>query len=369
MTYNVRWTSSAADWRALRDDWEGAAGNRSPFARHAWHDAWFATWARETAPVVCTTWRQGELVAGLPFVRSRGRLLAPVNGHVPLVDGPLHDPAAGYALARAVVEAVPAMLADGLPLDGTLAREFVRAARETHALVAQHEGHVSPIVETDGDYGDWRRESKPRWHAPLERFRRKLGREHDARWDLIVSPTDLGPALERGFAVEGSGWKARCGTAINSSPETRSFYFHVAEAFHQLDELRLSWCELADGWAAFDLCVLMGGRLWLLKTGFEERHRRLAPGLVLRLSVIGRCFELGLDAHELLGTDSEWKLKFATTDRRHVRLHVARRDLRGSTLTVAERSLPVLAQLNRNRRRVLSALRARVSARAGTSPP
>ena len=65
-------------------------------------------------------------------------------------------------------------------------------------------------------------------------------------------------------------------------------------------------------------CSCSGGRLYLLKTGFDEAHRKLAPGLVLRLSVIERCFELGLASHELLGDRSEWKAKFATTERPHV---------------------------------------------------
>jgi CelD/BcsL family acetyltransferase involved in cellulose biosynthesis len=71
--------------------------------------------------------------------------------------------------------------------------------------------------------------------------------------------------------------------------------------------------------------VLHGGRLYLLKTGFDEGFRKLAPGLVMRLSSIERCFELGYQAHELLGSESEWKLKFATTERRHVGLRAYRR--------------------------------------------
>jgi hypothetical protein len=57
--------------------------------------------------------------------------------------------------------------------------------------------------------------------------------------------------------------------------------------------------------AAFDFCLLHCGRLYLLKTGFDERFRRLAPGLVMRLSIIERCFESGLDVHELLGEESD----------------------------------------------------------------
>ena len=85
-----------------------------------------------------------------------------------------------------------------------------------------------------------------------------------------------------------------------------------------------------DRLVAFDYCLLYGGRLWLLKTGFDEEHRRLAPGLVMRLGIIERCIELGLERHELLGTDEEWKLKFSTDERRVSKLCAYPRGVRGS---------------------------------------
>ena len=144
-----------------------------------------------------------------------------------------------------------------------------------------------------------------------------MAREHLAEQLIVDVPADLERELERGLRVEASGWKGRSGTAILSRHDTTTFYREVARAFHARGELRLS-SILLDGQAvAFDLSLLYGSRLHLLKTGYDERFRRLAPGLVLRLSVIERCFELGLSAHELLGDDAEWKRKFSNRDRSH----------------------------------------------------
>ena len=53
----------------------------------------------------------------------------------------------------------------------------------------------------------------------------------------------------------------------------------------------------------------------------EERVPRgvqaARAGLVLELATIERCFELGIEAHELLGADDEYKLRFSTSQRRH----------------------------------------------------
>ncbi|MFZ1155345.1 MAG: GNAT family N-acetyltransferase, partial [Solirubrobacteraceae bacterium] len=197
-----------------------------------------------------------------------------------------------------------------------------RAVIDVNRRTLRSQRHVSPIVDTSGDFAEWRAGSRPRWGAPLERFRRKMLRERAAEIHVIAIPEDLDAELNRGFAVEASGWKGRAGTAIVSSANTERFYRDLAHVAAERGELRLSTIVLDGEVAAFDLTLLRAERLYLLKTGFDERKRRLAPGLVLRLSVIERCFELGLVAHDLLGDDSEWKRKFATSSRSHVSVDV-----------------------------------------------
>jgi CelD/BcsL family acetyltransferase involved in cellulose biosynthesis len=68
---------------------------------------------------------------------------------------------------------------------------------------------------------------------------------------------------------------------------------------------------------AWDLGILHGNRLYSLKSGYLEEFRALAPGLVLELATIERCFEAGIDAHELLGSDEPYKLRFSTSERHH----------------------------------------------------
>ena len=151
-----------------------------------------------------------------------------------------------------------------------------------------------------------------------------------AELSIVSDPADLNSELARGFAVEASGWKGESGTAILSDERTMTFYREIAHGFAARGELRLSHIVLDGHWAAFDLCLLYRDRLYLLKTGYDERFRKLAPGLVMRLSIIERCFELGIDAHELLGDEAEWKRKFATDERAHVGFHAYERGLRGS---------------------------------------
>ncbi len=264
---------------------------------------------------VCLAWEGDRLRAAFPLVeRHRRSLAAMANVHTPVFRPVGSSPEA----VRAVVEAA---LAEG---SGNLELPAVPVGDPSLTFAARgHRGRrAAPRDRLPARVAD-RRTWGPRGvaaavEAALGRADRALppqdgarprGRALDRR-----DPADLESELARGFAVEASGWKGESGTAILSDPRTLTFYREIAHGFAERGELRLSRIVLDGHWAAFDLCLLYRDRLYLLKTGYDERFRKLAPGLVMRLSIIERCFELGLDAHELLGDDTEWKRKFV--DRR-----------------------------------------------------
>ena len=316
----VEWVTDPARFAALATAWDALAEQEgTPFLRHAWLNAWWDAFGAGRGDLrVCTVWRRDELIAGLPLLARGRRLEGLADYHSPRFGAVARDKGARAALAKELRGRVvlPALDGDD-PLLGLL---NARGGRIVEPFA------VSPYVDTTGEWDAYRSATKSRWGAPLERFRRKMVREHGATFELVTAPVDLEPVLERGFVVEASGWKGREGTAILSTPETTAFYGAIARAFQASGERRLSWLELDGQMAAFDLCLLHGERLYLLKTGYDEAHRRVAPGLVLRLSVLERCFEMGLRTHELLGGEDAWKLKFATGERRHVTLRCFGRD-------------------------------------------
>jgi CelD/BcsL family acetyltransferase involved in cellulose biosynthesis len=319
MTYTLGWIEEEHDFDALGQAWDELVGDAwTPFDSHGWYRAWWRAFGRGRL-AIATAWEGERLAAVFPLSRARGGgLIAMANVHTPLYRPIAPDRGAlaavvGHALsggaARLEITAVP----DGEPVS-TLMRDGAGGRRRR---VLSERQHVSPIVETTGTFAAWRQRTKPRWRSDLDRFARNLRRRHQAAFSMVEPPADLESELGAGFQVEASGWKGHRGTAIASSPETEAFYREVATSFDRRGKLRLSRIELPGGVVAFDLCLLHDRRLYLLKTGFDERFRNLSPGLVLRLATIERCFELGLEAHELLGDDTEWKRKFATTERRH----------------------------------------------------
>jgi CelD/BcsL family acetyltransferase involved in cellulose biosynthesis len=340
MPLAVDWIDDPDKFRALTTEWDELLPSDSqPFDLHCWYSAWWDAFGGTARLAVCTVRRDGKLVGACPLSTEGARLKALANSH----SGTFRPLAKDEEAMRALTTAIGDYGAGVIELEGLPAQDAsigpLEAGVATSRKVLVEPSYVSPIVETDGDFEAWRKQSKTRWGAPLERFRRKMGRDHEARFEIVVAPQDLEAELDDGFRVEGSGWKAEAGTAILSTPETELFYRRLAESFHRRDALRFSRIVLDGETVAFDLCLLHRNRLYLQKTGFDERFRRLAPGLVMRLSVVEHCFEAGLSAHELLGSASEWKLKFSNAERAHVTFRAYRRSPSGLAQHAYRRSV------------------------------
>jgi CelD/BcsL family acetyltransferase involved in cellulose biosynthesis len=322
MEQRIEWVTDEGGFAALEGAWdELTADDPLPFAAHAWFSAWREGFGAGRRLRICLLWRGDELAAAFPLWRHGRRLEALANAlHTPVYDPPARDADALATVAAAALDAAGAgeLAVEALRGDGPALRALERAARRRHRLLTVEGQHVSPIVDTTGDFEAYLHGRRRRWRE-LERRRRKLEREHAVRYELLRSPVDVDAELDRGLAVEAGGWKGAAGTAVVSSPDTHAFYRAVAHRFHRTGRLRFSELWLDGRVVAFDFSLLHGRRLHLLKTGFDESVRGLGPGLVLRRAVVQRCFEDRLDAHELLGDDMPWKRLFATSERRHVR--------------------------------------------------
>ena len=319
----VEWIEEDARFEAIGPFWDDLAGHDpSPFAGPRWYAPWWRAFGDGRRLALCALWRDDRLVGVLPLLAGRGRLEAMANEHTPRLRPAARDPEALATLIRVAIDTRAGLL-ELHPLaeeDATLPLREAEAARRF--VLAEHV-RTSPVVEATGDFAEYRRARTSAWRD-MERRRRKLQRECDVRLDLVASPHDVDRDMDAALVVEASGWKGRQGTAITSSPATNRFYREMARAFHESGELRLSRLHIDGRLAAVDLALVRGDRYFLLKTGYEESFRRAGAGLILRLAVVERCFEMGLH-HEFLGDEANYKQLFATGARDHLHLRLYRR--------------------------------------------
>lgn len=320
----VEWIRDTDSFDAVRAEWDALAEReRFPFLRHAWFSAWWRAFGAGSTLEVCLFWDGEGLAAAFPLARRDGRLESLAHPHHAPVYRPLaRDVAALGAIVEAVVEARPGeLVVHSLPEGDPALGSIVRRAGRPFAVEPEH---VSPLVDTGGDFEAYRASLNRSKRKELERLRRRFAETHDVRVD-IDAPADVDAALAAVFALEERGWKGARGTAMGQEEDVASFYDGVARGFHAEGRLRLARLVADERLVAADLCVLDHGRLWVLKGAYDEEFARFAPGLSLVYAEVEWCFGQGLEGLELLGDDEPWKRTFATAARRHLGLRCYRR--------------------------------------------
>lgn len=295
----------AEEWEQLAD--RTAAG---PFVRPGWVEAWWRAFGRGRLEIVALRGAaDGGLHALLPLQRRGDALCSPTNWHSPEF-GLLADRTdAARELVGRLLESQPRRLALDF-LDERQA-ELVGAAASEHGYrVLRRVRQRSPYVALAGVWNDFERRLDRRVRSEARR-REALLRGRGRLECEVTAGEGLEAALEEGFAIEGSGWKAARGTAINSRPETVRFYADVARWAAARGWLRLAFLRLDGRPLAFNLCFELGRRHYLVKSGFDPAFAGFGPGKLLRHRMLARAFEQGFETYEFLGEATPAKLECA----------------------------------------------------------
>ena len=241
------------------------------------------------------------------------------NRHSQIFTGLACDEKARSRLVEAVVaEAHSELELEALPVNDEFLVAVERRCRALKLVCFREPLRNAPFAEISGSFEAFRQHGiNPSTRRKIEQKKRGLVRDTGATLKVVETPHNVTAELEECFAVEVSGWKGRDGTAILSHADTGQFFRDLGRALADDDVLRLSTLRIGPRLVAFDIEALDGRRLWWLKTGYDEEFARYSPGRVLQLAVIERCFELGLDAIEMLGASDPHKLSLATGVREH----------------------------------------------------
>jgi CelD/BcsL family acetyltransferase involved in cellulose biosynthesis len=352
----------AAAWDALASD-VGA----SPFVRPGWIAAWWDAFGRgELETFTCHD--AGALVAVLPLARCQGTYRSPTNSHTPGFGVVAAEPHYARLLADAVVAGRARRLDLACLTTDAQSAPFRRAVDCAGGVHLLDVCARAPFIPTAPGWASYERFLGGKRRRELSRRERRLHELGVMELTVHDGSERLDDLLHEGFSIEASGWKAESRTAISSHADTRCFYTDVARWAAERGWLRLAFLRVDGTPMAFDFALEADGIHYLLKTGYAEDARTLAPGVVLRFRMVRRAFELGLTRYELLGTvdgtRNAWKREWTDQFHDQLRLRAFAPTPAGRVAHVQARAADAVATATRQvRARVPAPTRARLRRR------
>lgn len=334
---------------AIAEEWDELADRTgaSPFARPGWMAAWVEAFQPRARQLILTT-RDGDRLTGvLPLIGGRGRLRSPTNSHTPLFECVVEDDAAAAALVGELSRMRPRQL-DLMDLDpaGPLALAWAEAGPAAGFRTDSGPQMRSPYVPLEGDFASHRTGLERRFRKDLDRRRRRLGELGDLSFSFGDGGDDVDALLDEGLELEASGWKLDAGTAILQRPAREQFYRAVARWARERGSLTLAFARLDGRAIAFDFCIEDGGRVYVLKGGYDPDYRKYGLGFLLIEATIERAYANGMESYELLGDADDYKLQLTSSVRERIQLHAFGRGPGGRARKVAyERLRPVWKRL------------------------
>jgi CelD/BcsL family acetyltransferase involved in cellulose biosynthesis len=249
----------APAWSLLCDELQDS----EPFFRPEWIRACLTAFFPNQQVTLFSAWSADRLMAVLPLMKERTwfcglpvtrlSLVATVHSfRVGMVrrEGPEGDEAV-EAIWEAIREIpewdvfdIPyALEGGGLETLATTAQEagfHVARSRTSQALYLP----IAPHVDKPRNDAPppWLACTRPKFRANLRRARRQLEEQGTLTLQHV---TEADPeALEKFYALEGSGWKGQRGTAIICNQNTKLFYDEIAKAAAGNGYLSLDFLEL-----------------------------------------------------------------------------------------------------------------------------
>ncbi len=306
-------TATTSGIESLGEEWDALADRVGAplFARPGWYSAWRAAFGAE--PELVTVRRDGRL-AGIAALQRRGSVLESMtNWHTVEFDLLAEDETSVRNLAAAIFEKAPrrasfAFMTEGESCVGVLAA----AASDARYRTLTRTLESSPYVRIEGTWDAYQAGRDRHLVTETRRRRRRLEEQGSVTFELADGRERLDSLLAEGFPIEASGWKGERGTAIQSRPETRSFYTDLARWAATRGALRLAFLRLNDRPLAFQFLIEDAQTLYFLKGGYETEFRKLAPGTLLIEEVLSYAFGQGLQTYEFLGFPEPFKLEWTS---------------------------------------------------------
>jgi CelD/BcsL family acetyltransferase involved in cellulose biosynthesis len=337
----------ASAWSRLCDELQ----DNEPFFRPEWIRACIKAFFPNQQATLLSAWSGDRLMAVLPLLKERTwfsglpvtRLSLVATVHSFRVGMVRREGAEGDEAVRALWEAIQQMpgwdvIDIAYALEGGGLETLANTAQEAGFNVARIRTSqalylpIAPVVEKPKKDAlpPWLACTRPKFRANLRRARRQL--EEQGTLTLRHIEDFDQDVLDKFYALEASGWKGQQGTAIICNQNTKLFYDEIAKAAAGNGYLSLDFLELNGRLIAAHYALIVGGRYFLAKAGYDERFHRYSPGQLLVHEILNETESRGLRELDFVGPATWDEGRWAAARRNHLHLFIFRKSFYGAVL-------------------------------------
>jgi CelD/BcsL family acetyltransferase involved in cellulose biosynthesis len=330
-----------------RDGWElllAQAGREGLFVTPEWIAAWTA-WLGEEWTTALFAVRRDEKLSGIaPLgISLRGasgtRTVSWLGLGCSDYQGVLSAPEDAESVVSACMDALVANWGDwqlidlpNVPAESPTVRAMILAAERLGMTAAVLPGHACPELQVVGSWAGYQRRRGSSFRSWLGRKYRWLAAEGEVRVVQVTGPEQVEAALRSGFRLHQKRWASLyTSSLLSSTAPGRAFHRQVSADYARRGWTDLSFLALNDSPIAFALSFSREGRFSYYVPAHDPAYDAFSPGTLLLARLVERAHQDGLHTFDFMIGEESYKYRWATHQRRTVRILAGRPGRRGAT--------------------------------------
>lgn len=339
-----------ADLLTLRKDWERLAARAATaniFLTWDWMTAWCQHYAGEMQPRVLAVYDDGDLIALAPLMIREHRVWrVPAFRRIAFLGTGLSDrldvlltPGREQMGLGAVVShlgTLPWDVADldEVPEDSATARMLPGLAASSGLRVEVTPQSVCPVVKLCGDPEAQLARLGKSTRKKLAYYQRRLARTHSVAVEVLRDGPDLDEGLSAFLRLYQRCFAGRAGSGLTGE-RFAAFRRDVATRCAPKGRLLLILLRVDDEHVAAELTFLFGGTCYLYNLCHDPAWRGENVGTILQWEGIRHAILAGCHEYDFLRGDEEYKARWGSEPRRHVRIRLIRPSTKLSLIRAA----------------------------------
>ncbi|MGH8249529.1 MAG: GNAT family N-acetyltransferase [Steroidobacteraceae bacterium] len=183
-----------------------------------------------------------------------------------------------------------------------------------------------PYLTFEGSWDQLLASKSSKFRKNLKASRRKLEAAGKLEYECTRGEVRRLQALVEEYeSLEKRGWKAKAGIGASQDVEHLRFYLHLAAEFGPDGEFIFRTLRLDGRLIAATFGLLHRGRYYSLHIANDDQYAKYSPGTCLEAIELEECFGAAIREYDFLGGFLKNKVRWATTARETVAVHLYQR--------------------------------------------